>query len=208
MAQDSISKVKLKISLKKIALVFVILAIPFVVYLLFLYVVPISTWAYEGRPVGFTINLREAQKIPIISNGARSDADANTRDALVRDDVKNITFLFKPTDEKNNTLYLLEESEIIRALTFAYLYSPRLQIHQLPAFNAQIIDSYSNITASQLNPKIVLVHPNYGNQTLVKQDGYIVYVEARNANNFNSDKTQFDLSAVRLMMAILSIKIS
>lgn len=207
MTQES-TKFKLKISPKKIALIFIILAIPFVVYLTILYILPVTTWTYEGRAVGFRINLREAQKVLIISNGVRTDPDANARDTLVRDDVTNITLLFKPTDNKNNTLYLLEESELIKALTFAYLYSPRLQAHQLPAFNAQIIDSYSNITATQLNPKIVLVHPNYSNQTLVKQDGYILYVEAKNTNNFDTDKIQFDLATVRLMMAILSIKIS
>jgi len=41
----------------------------------------------------------------------------------------------------------------------------------------------------------------------VSNDGYIVYVEAKNMSSFDSEKTQFDLATVRLMMAILSIKI-
>jgi len=208
MTLESTSHFKFKISPRKIAAIFVILAIPFAIYLTVRFVLPINSWPYEGRSVAFRINLRAAQNVPIITTGPSGNPDLSIRNSLVRDDVMNITFLFKPTDDKNNTLYLLEESELIRALTFAYLYSPSLQAHQLPSFKAQIIDSYSNITANQLNPKIVLVHPNYSNQTLVRQDGYIVYVEAKNTNNFDTDKIQFDLATVRLMMAILSIKIS
>jgi len=206
MSQESTSKFSLKISPKRIALFFIILIIPFAVYLLVLYVFPVYSWSYEGRQISFRANLREAQKVPIIYNGARPDGDFNVRDVLVRDDVRNISFLFKPTDDTNNTLYLLEESEIIKALTFAYLYNPKLQLNQIPTFNAQIVESYSNITATQVNPKIVLVHPNYGNETMIKQDGYIIYVQAKDTNNFDTDKIQFDLAAVRLMMAILNIK--
>jgi hypothetical protein len=200
--------VRIKFSAKKIIAIVIILAIVPAVYLYTKYVTPINTWTYEGRAVGFRINLREAQKIPVIANFVgNKDADFMVRDALVRDDVTNITFLFKPSDDKNNSLYVVEETEIIKALTFAYLYSPDLQLNQIPAFSAQAVDSYSNITASQFNPKIVMVHPNFGNATLVRQDGYITYVQGKSTNSFDSDKIQFDLATVRLMMAILKIKI-
>ena len=205
MAQESTSKVRIKLSAKKIIAVLIILAILPAGYLYAKYLMPINTWTYEGRAVGFRINLREAQKIPIIANFVgNKDADFMIRDALVRDDVANITFLFKPTDEKGNSLYIVEETEIIKALTFAYLFSTQLQ--RIPSFDAQAVDSYSNITANQLNPKIVLVHPNFGNDTLVRQDGYIIYVQGKSTNSFDSDKIQFDLATVRLMMAILKIK--
>ena len=206
MAQESTSKVKLKISPKRIAIIFAILCIPFVIYLLVLHVVPIYSWTYQGRGVSFRANLREAQKVPIvIPYNSTKGADFLVRDALVRDDVQNITFLFKPTDDTGNSLYVVEETEIIKSLTFAYLYSTQLQ--QIPSLDSQAVDSYSNITATQFHPKIVLVHPHYGNETSVRQDGYIIYVTAKSANNFNSDKLQFDLATVRLMMAILNIKV-
>jgi len=205
MAQESSSKIRIKISSKKILAILVILAIVPSVYLIVKYLWPINTWIYEGNTVGFRINLREAQKVPIVTNFIGKDPDFFVRDALVRDDVENITFLFKPSDDTNNSLYIVEETEIIKSLTLAYLYTTELQT--IPHFDAQVVDSYSNITASQLNPKIVLVHPNYSNATLVKQDGYIIYVQGKNTNTFDSDKIQFDLATVRLMMAILKIKV-
>lgn len=208
MSQESTSKVKVSISGKKIIGLLIILSVPLLLYLIPRYVLPITSWNYAGYTVAFRANLRAAQKVPLTTSFVYSqDPDASVRDALVRDDVTNITFLFKPTSDQGNTLYIIERYEIIKALTFAYLYSPTIQLHQIPTFDTQAVDSYSNITATQLNPKIVLVHPNYGNETVVRQDGDIIYVEAKNAGNFNSDKVQFDLATVRLMMAILNIKI-
>lgn len=205
MAEVSIAKVKFRITSKKIIAVLIILSIPVIYYLLAKYVLPIYTWNYLGYTIAFRANLRDAQNVPVSTNYQDSESDAHIRDALVRDDIQNITFLFKDAGDTNNTLYSLEETEIIKALTFAYVYNT--DIGRAPNFNAQEIFSYSNITATNINPKIVLVHPNYSNETVVREDGYIIYVEAKNTNNFNTDKVQFDLASVRLMMAILNIKI-
>lgn len=208
MAEESTSKVRFKFTRKKILAVIFILAIPFIYYFLARYVLPITSWNYEGHGFVFSTNLRDAQNVPIITNYQNpKGADYSVMDALVRDDVQNITFLFVPTDSTNNTLYILEKVDIMSALRFAYAYSPNLQLHVIPNFDTQEISSYSNITATQLNPKIVLVHPNFSNETAVRQDGYIIYVEGKNTNNFKTDRVQFDLAAARLMMAILSIKI-
>lgn len=209
MSQDSTYHVKLKITPKRIIVILIILAIPFLFYALPKYVLPITTWNYEGRVVGFRTDLRAAQKIPIIENIPNvNDADQNIRAALIRGDVQNITFLFEPTDDKNNALYILEETELIKALTDAYIPVTQTELQPtIPNFNAVAVDNYTGITATQLNPKIVLVHPNFGNETVVRQDGYIIYVEAKNTGNFDSNKLQFDLATERLMMALLTIKI-
>jgi hypothetical protein len=205
MAQASTSKVKIRLSKKKIILVLIILAILPTAYLIKQYMWPIIVWQYEGRPVGFRINLRVAQNVPVSTDFPKLDSDSVVRDYLVRDDIKNITFVFKPTDETGNSLYIVEETEIIKALTFAYLFSTQTQ--KIPGFNAQAVDSYYNITATQANPKIVLIHPDFGNKTSVRQNGFVVYVEGKNMGSFDSNKIQFDLATVRLMMAILKIKI-
>lgn len=207
MAQESISRIK--ITPKKILAILIILAIPILYYALTKYVLPITTWNYEGKIVGFRTDLRAAQKVPIIERIPNvNDADQSIRDALIRGDVQNITFLFEPTDDKNNALYILEETELIKALTVSYVTFIQTEPEPtMPNFNAAVVDNYTGITATQLNPKIVLVHPNFGNQTVVRQDGYIIYVEAKNTGNFDSNKLQFDLATERLMMAILNIKI-
>jgi hypothetical protein len=210
MSQESTFKVKLKIAPKKIlAIIVIILAIPILYYALVKYVLPITTWNYGGKVVGFRTDLRAAQKVPIIESIPNvNDADQSIRDALIRGDVQNITFLFEPTDDKNNALYVLEETELIKALTVAYVPVAQTELEPtVPNFNAVAVDNYTGITATQLNPKIVLVHPNFGNQTAVRQDGYIIYVEAKNTGNFDSNKLQFDLATERLMMALLTIKI-
>ena len=209
MTQESTSKVKMKVSKKRIFAILIVLAVPVVAFLFVTYFPwPIKSWSYQGMPVSFRADLRSAQKIPILTSLSNAqDPDSIVRNALVRDDVTNITFLFKPTSDQGNALYIVERYEIIKALTFAYLYSPTTELHQIPTFDTQAVDSYSNITATQFNLKIVLVHPDFGNDTVVSNDGYIVYVEAKNMSSFDSEKTQFDLATVRLMMAILSIKI-
>lgn len=209
MAQESASHVKFKITSKKIIVILVILSIPLLYYLLPKYVLPITSWNYEGRTVVFRADLRSAQRVPMTStNPSATDIDASVRNSLLRPDVVNVTFIFQPTDDKNNALYILEETELIKALTLSYLSITPTELQpSMPNFNAVAVNSYEGITATQANPKIVLVHPNFGNETAVRQDGYIIYVEARNTGNFDSNKLQFDLATERLMMALLTIKI-
>jgi hypothetical protein len=209
MAQESASHVKFKITSKKIIAILVILSIPIFYYVLSKYAFPITSWNYEGRNVVFRTDLRSAQSVPMTStNPSVTDVDTSVLDSLVRPDVVNITFVFQPTDDKNNALYIVEETELIKALTLSYLSITPTELQPyMPNFNAVAVNSYEGITATQLNPKIVLVHPNFGNETAVRQDGYIIYVEARNTGNFDSNKLQFDLATERLMMALLTIKI-
>ncbi len=208
MAQES-SHVKFKITSKKIIVVLVILSIPLLYYALPKYLLPITSWNYEGKNVVFRTDLRPAQRVPMAStNPSATDIDTSVLDSLVRPDVVNITFIFQPTDDKNNALYILEETELIKALTLSYLSITPTELHpSMPNFNAEAVNSYEGIMATQLNPKIVLVHPNFGNETAVRQDGYIIYVEAKNTGNFDSNKLQFDLATERLMIALLRIKI-
>lgn len=207
MTQESTSQVKFKITSKKMIAIIIILAIAVLAYVVPKYFLPITSWNYNGQVVGFRIDLRQAQKIPIVTKYA-GDSDKLVRDSIVRPDVQNITFIFEPTDETNNALYIIEETEVIKALTLAYISITPAGFQPIfPTFNAQDVSTYSNITATQFNPKIVLVHPNFGNETLVRQDGYIIYVEAKNVGNFDSNKIQFDLATVRLMMAVLNITI-
>lgn len=208
MAQESVH-VKFKITPKKIVAILVILSIPLIYYVLSRYVLPITSWNYDGQNVVFRTDLRPAQQVQMTSTDPSvTDADASVLDSLVRPDVVNVTFVFQPTDDTNNALYILEETELIKALTLSYnsITPTELQPH-MPNFNAEAVDSYSGITATELNPKIVLIHPNFGNETIVRQDGYIVYVEAKNTGNFNGNKLQFDLATERLMIALLRIKI-
>lgn len=209
MAEESTSKVRFRLTKKKTIFILIILAIPALFLLFNQYAYPITTWNYYGSPVGFRVNLRAAQKIPIVSTDTTAkDLDEAVREVLTRADVTNITFVFVPTDDKGNALYILEETELIKALTLSYTtLLPQGFQSNIPSFDAQAASSYANITASQVHPKIVLVHPNFGNETVVKQDGYIVYVEAKNTGNFNNNKYQFDLATERLMIALLRIKI-
>ena len=91
MGEESTSKIRIKLSKKTSVIFFAILAILMLWYLIPRFVLPIYTWKYADRVVGFRANLREAQNIPLMSNGPSNDTDFNVRNAIVRDDVKNIT---------------------------------------------------------------------------------------------------------------------
>ncbi len=87
--------------------------------------------------------------------------------------------------------------ELIPKLYFAYsLIGLEVNFDNTPI----IVESYDNITATEDNRIIALVHPVYSDETAVRVEGNIIYLKAK-------DYKDFDLVSAKLLMVVLGIEI-
>jgi hypothetical protein len=199
-------KVKVPTSMPKltrnatIALVVLVLICAIGGYLYYLNVSnpPITTWDYKGQVVAFRVDLREAANVPVYPSD-----DLVYRD-LMNPLVKNVTIVFKDAGTGDNPYYILEEMEIIPKMTLAYSYvlgsdtSDGTTSYGAPVFNAQSVESYSNLPGKIQNPIIALVHYKYANETSVRMDGHVTYISGKTPQDF-------DKATVRFLMIVLGI---
>lgn len=127
--------IKIKITRNRIILLLALTILASSILFYYLYFPkPILSWTFAGNKVYFRDNLRDAAKVPVYPN------DFLVYNEIVHTLVKNVTFVFKPTDEKGNPYYILEEIEIIQKLKLVY---NELKIN--PGFNGHPVDSYDNL---------------------------------------------------------------
>jgi hypothetical protein len=77
----------------------------------------------------------------------------------------------------------------------------------IPNFNVINVTSYENLNASDKEPAIALIHPIYSNESSVRLDGNIVYVQGKNATSLTGQLRNFDLATAKFLMVALGIKI-
>jgi hypothetical protein len=157
---------------------------------------PIYSLNYYGTKISFRINLRDAKDVAVYPN------EKAVRDEIMNQFVENITIFYKP-NEPINSHYAVEVFEIVNKLAIAY----RLRFGYLPNFNVVNVTSYENLTATPNNPKIVLVHPIYSNETLIRLENHVIYIQGKNATNEKEQLRNFDLAVVKFLMVSLGIKI-
>jgi hypothetical protein len=151
---------------------------------------PLTSIKYYNKILNFRADLREAQKIPVYPE------DLAVRNEIMNQLVENVTIAFKPASDTENSLYVLEEMEIIPKLLMGYE-----RIKTNPHFNAVAVSSYENIAGTIQNPVIVLVHPKYSNETSISIGFHSIYIKGKTAKDF-------DLATIRFLMAALDLKIS
>jgi hypothetical protein len=164
-------------------------------FLIFFYIFyvpkPITTWNFYGVILNFRVDLREASKIPVYP----SEDVVNTQ--LMNPLVKNITIVYKPSSPKDNSYYAAEAFEIATKLYYGY----RALEYEMPKFITMNVSSYENLPGKIQNPIIALVAPSYSNETAVVVDpGHIVFIKAKNLQ-------EFDLATVKFLMSALRIKV-
>jgi hypothetical protein len=157
---------------------------------------PIYSLNYYGTKISFRINLRDAKDVAVYPS------EKAVRDEIMNQFVENITIVYKP-NESINSHYAVEVFEIVNKLAVAY----RLRFGYLPGFNVVNVTSYENLTTTSNNPKIVLVHPIYSNETSVRLEGNVIYIQGKNAMSENEQLRNFDLAVVKFLMVALGIKV-
>ncbi|MEM5834247.1 MAG: hypothetical protein QXQ69_00135 [Candidatus Aenigmatarchaeota archaeon] len=185
-------KIKLKISKNRLIFlaIFCVLAAILISYLNYRESKkPITSLVYNGYLLEFRADLREAQKIK-----AYPSEEAIYKE-LFNSDLKNITIAFKSAGEKENPYYIVEEMEIIQKLYLAYKAK-----NMKPNFNGLEVESYENLSGTQENLIIALVHPVYSNETLIELKDRVIFVKAK-------DYSDFDLVTIKLIMIGLNITV-
>jgi hypothetical protein len=157
---------------------------------------PLYSLNYHGMKISFRINLRDAKDVKVYPS------ENAVRDEIMNQFVDNITIVYKP-NESINSHYAVEVFEIVNKLAVAY----RLKFGYIPNFNVVNVTSYENLTGSSSNPKIALVHPIYSNETSVRLDNHVIYIQGQNATSWQDQLKNFDLATVKFLMVALGIRI-
>lgn len=184
----------MKIKLKKQNLLKIVPAILFVAVIAAVFYItyenrPITSVSYANITLNFRVDLREAQKLTINPND--DAAYLEVMNAMV----KNVTIVFVPATE-DQSVYALGAFEISNKLAYGFL---------VRGFNATIeaqnVSSYEGIHGRIDNPIIVLVHPEYSNETSITLSyPHLITIKAK------TDK-DFDLAVAKFLMATLRIEV-
>lgn len=179
---------RFKLTEKKTILL-AILCFSIIMILIYFYISkPIYTVEYQGTLIGFRANLKEAARIKVYPN------DTILHSTIANPSIRNITIVFKDAGAKNG-YYILEEFEIINKLFFLY------KIMEIsPKFEGLEIQDYENLTATEENPIIALIHPIYSNETSIKVKNNVIYLQGTDLKNF-------DLATIKFLMVALKIEI-
>ena len=192
--------IEIKLSRRKIYILLGLVAIVAVALTYFYFgpkpVQPLTSVEYYNTTLNFRRDLREANKIPIYPY------EQAVSNEIMNQLVENVTIVFKPASETENSLYSLEIYEIIPKLMIGYS-----RIKANPHFNAVQVSSYDNLAGTIQNPIIILVHPIYSNETSVSvglpgstYNNHAIYIKGTDLKNF-------DLATEKFLMAALDIKI-
>lgn len=157
---------------------------------------PIYTYDYNGIPLSFRADLREAAKVPIYPS--EGFIYYELRGGLA----KNITLVFIPV-EGENAIYSASGFEISYKLGLLFkLLGRNITI------DTKNVTSYENLPGKIQHPIIALVHPKFSNETSVRLDrGHVIYISGLPGSDPINPYRNFDLAAVKFLMVILGINI-
>ncbi|MEM5829331.1 MAG: hypothetical protein QW040_00175 [Candidatus Aenigmatarchaeota archaeon] len=191
-------KVKVIITRGKIiVLTFFLLAILLLITLYPYIPFPIYSVNYMGVKMRFRVNLRDVKDVVVYPS------EETIRKEIMNQLVENITIVFKPGENQTNAHYAIEVFEIVNKLAIAY----KLNFAYMPNFKVVNVTSYENLRGRRENPIIALVHPVFSNETSVKLEDHVVYIQGRNATSLREQLKNFDLAVVKFLMSILEIKV-
>jgi hypothetical protein len=148
---------------------------------------PVKYVKYKNIIFAFRDDVRAAEKIPVYPN------EKIIGQQFWDYKIHNITILFKP-DDRYNKYYQLAGFELTYKLTQMYMTMRPLIIEK--GFSAQEIDDFENITREEGVLKIILVPPEYSNQTIVKAASNRVYIYFKNPRDL-------DLAVIKTILAAL-----
>lgn len=160
---------------------------------------PVTSYEIYNTTFSFRSDLRKADKIPVypadesIYNEVRSTYRILLYPSGNVVDLKNITIEYETVDQKG--IYAVEAFELTYKLSMMYR-----MLGVQAYFDSKEIDSYQNVNGSANNLVIVLVHPNFTNETNVRLVNHAVFISGKNLQ-------EFDLATVKFLMVALGIKI-
>ena len=175
-----------------------VVAIVAVVALYYLYMQslpkPVKEIEYYGVNVEFRADIVEAQKVPVYPSD-----DLLYRD-LMHPLVENVTIAFKDAEGENG-LYIVEQFEIISKMSMGYARAlAQYKDHDVPGFKSLEVDGYSNLPGKIQDPIIAIVHPQYANETAIRNEGHVTTISG-------TSKEELDLAVVKFLTIVMGIDV-
>lgn len=157
---------------------------------------PVYSLNYQGIVLTFRTNLRDAKDVPVYPS------EAAVQSEIMNQFIENVTIAFRPGTGEENAHYAVETYEIVSKLAIAF----SKNYGYMPKFNVVNVTSYGNLSGEDQNPIIALVHPVYSNETSVRLDGHVIYVQGKNSTSSRDQLRNFDLATVKFLMVALQIE--
>lgn len=158
---------------------------------------PIYSLDYHGVKLNFRRDLRSVDKIPVFPS------EKAIREEIMSQMVEKITIVYKPGNETINAHYAVEVFEIVNKLAIAY----RLKFGYIPQVKVLNVTDYKNLEGKPESPIIALIHPIYSNETSIKLEKHVIYIQAENAESLEEQLKNFDLVAIKFILIALNIKV-
>ncbi|MBD3155243.1 MAG: hypothetical protein GF368_01145 [Candidatus Aenigmarchaeota archaeon] len=155
------------------------------------YLKPVKSVYINDVPFTFRRDVRRALKVDLFPK------EELLHELFTNYRVRNITILFKAGTPETNALYELETIELTYKL-FRYDDITRGMVRPRKSFNAEEIENYENITREDSVLKIILVPPEFSDETRVSAGGNRIWVYGR------TDK-EFDLATMKAILSIMNV---
>lgn len=182
---------EVKISMRTIGIILaIIIAIP-LIYFIYQQLKPVKTIYIKGVPFSFREDIRRAFRVEIFPR------EYVLAEAFQDFKIRNATILFKPGSPETNALYQLETFEITYKLS-RYDDLTRGFIRPKKTFNAEEIDSYNNITRDSRTLKIILIPPEFSNETKVIAGGNRIWI-------YGKTQKDFDLAVEKAILSMMNV---
>ena len=182
---------EIKIKKKTIGIILgliVIILLSCVAYQLFK---PITTIFIKGVPFSFRRDIRRALNVEV------SPREEILYDLFTDYKIRNVTIVFKPGTPETNAFYQLETFEIVYKLsryddlTGGIFRPPKY-------FNAQQVDTYDNILRDDNTLKIILVPPEFSNETRVSAGGNRIWI-------YGETEKDFDFAVMKAILSVMNV---
>lgn len=168
---------------------------------------PVTVADFEGTPVQFRTDLREAQKVDVLPSEDALRAqivkppkvEGPNGQFILRSPLKGAIITFKPVDSGTNGWYSVQVTEIIKKLTILY----QGKYDRAIGFNVTEVQEYGQVEGDNLIPVIELVHPDYADGTFVSVDSDRNVITISGGDSLRD----FDLATVRFMTVALGIEV-
>ncbi len=153
---------------------------------LYIYFRPVKMVNYLGKSFFFRDDVKAARRIEVYPD------EKSLHDLFWNSNIQNITILFNP-DVTESGYYYVETFELTYKLHIMYILNGMKK-----NFNAVDVNSYDNITSSQDVLKIVLVHPQLTDKTLVEGHDNVIFIHAKNYRDF-------DLAVIKTILIAMGV---
>lgn len=163
---------------------FIGISLALVLIAYYVYLRPIKTIHYRGRPFVFREDVKDAKDVEVHPN------ETVIHDLFWDPEITDVIIYFKPLEGTNDGhgYYATESFELTYKLSLLYSLENLYR-----DFNATTINSYDDIPFSPTTLSIALVHPDLTEKTSVEADGNKLFIHG-------DDQRNFDLATMRAIL--------